>query len=197
MSSPSAELVLASSSRYRRAILDKIALPYHTSSPNIDETAKPCETAEQLVARLAEQKARAVACEYPGALIIGSDQVAALDGQILGKPHTVERAVEQLSAASGQVVTFYTGLCLLDARDNSYQVATVPFAVHFRDLSLAEIERYIELESPLDCAGSFKSEGLGISLFQRLEGEDPNTLIGLPLIKLLQMLRNKGVNPLS
>jgi len=197
MSSPSAELVLASSSRYRRAILDKIALPYHTSSPNIDETAKPDENAEQLVARLAEQKARAVAAEYPSALSIGSDQVAALNGQILGKPHTVERAVEQLSAASGQLVTFYTGLCLFDARDSSCQVETVPFGVHFRDLSLAEIERYIELEAPLDCAGSFKSEGLGISLFQRLEGEDPNTLIGLPLIRLLQMLRNKGLNPLG
>lgn len=194
-------IVLASSSPFRRAILDKLQLTYQTCKPAIDETAQAQETPQQLVVRLAEQKARAVAGrqpEFSQALIIGSDQVAVCDDQVLGKPGTAGNAVQQLRRFVGRQVMFYTGLCLYDAAEDSVQVSCVPFEVNFRDdLSDAELQRYVELEQPLNCAGSFKSEGLGISLFSRLRGDDPNTLIGLPSIELLALLRNKGVNPLA
>ncbi|MBV2131315.1 Maf-like protein [Pseudomonas sp. MAP12] len=187
-------LVLASSSAYRRTLLERLHLPFTCQAPHIDESALPGESAEQLVRRLAEQKARALAGQHPRHLIIGSDQVAALaDGSILGKPHDFARAREQLHAASGGSVTFYTGLCLHNSQSGHSQVDCIPFTVHFRALDDARIERYLHLEQPYDCAGSFKSEGLGVSLFRSTEGEDATSLIGLPLIRLIDMLLNEGV----
>ncbi len=188
-------LVLASSSPWRREILDKLGLPYRTKHPEIDETPLPNETAAALVSRLAEEKARAVAPAYQNALVIGSDQVAVLDDRIIGKPGTHERAVEQLRAASGRSITFLTGLCLLNTATNRAQVETIPFQVHFRELSNAMIEGYLQHEQPYNCAGSFRSEGAGIVLFERLEGDDPNALVGLPLIRLVRMLEAEGVSP--
>lgn len=191
-------IILASSSLYRRAILDKIQLSYHCQSPKIDEKPLNDENSVDLVRRLAAAKAYKVAkTQSDACFIIGSDQVACLDGEILSKPHTVENACRQLQKCSGKKVTFHTGLCLLDTAEQSIQLDCVPFSVYFRELTHREIERYIALEKPLDCAGSFKAEGLGISLFDKLEGDDFNTLIGLPLIPLLAMLRNKGINPLA
>lgn len=187
-------LVLASSSAYRRTLLERLHLPFICQAPQIDESALPGESAEQLVRRLAEQKARALAGQYPRHLIIGSDQAATLaDGRILGKPHDFARAREQLRAASGSSVTFYTGLCLYNSQSDHSQVACIPFTVHFRALDDARIERYLHLEQPYDCAGSFKSEGLGVSLFRSTEGEDATSLIGLPLIRLIDMLLAEGV----
>ncbi|UXI00305.1 Maf family protein [Photobacterium sp. TY1-4] len=186
-------LLLASTSPFRQSLLEKFSYPFETASPNIDETALPGETAEQLVMRLAQAKAEACAANHADTLIIGSDQVCVIDGQILGKPHTEDNAVRQLQAASGQTVTFYTGLCLHNARTGHSQVVCEPFHVHFRPLTDDEIRRYVTLEQPLNCAGSFKSEGLGIALFDRLEGRDPNTLVGLPLIALREMLAREGV----
>ena len=187
-------LLLASSSPYRRELLARLQLPFSWQSPSIDETHRPDETATELVKRLAEEKARALAASHPNHLIIGSDQVAALDdGQILGKPHDLERAQAQLRAASGSSVTFLTGLALLDSASGRCQVDCVPFTVHFRQLDEAQILRYLQREQPFDCAGSFKSEGLGISLFRSTEGEDATSLIGLPLIRLVDMLLNEGV----
>ncbi|MCY1427778.1 Maf-like protein YceF [compost metagenome] len=186
-------LILASSSPYRRALLERLHLPFDCQAPEIDESPLPGESAEQLVCRLAEQKSRALASRHPQHLIIGSDQVAALDGQILGKPHTFERAREQLRAASSASVTFYTGLCLHNSQSGHTQTACIPFTVHFRTLDDACIERYLRLEQPYDCAGSFKSEGLGISLFRSTAGEDATSLIGLPLIRLVDMLLAEGV----
>jgi MAF protein len=186
-------LLLASSSPYRRELLARLRLPFVCASPDIDESHKPDESAVELVQRLAEEKARALAADYPGHLIIGSDQVAVLDGKILGKPHTFERAREQLSAASGSSVTFLTGLALLNSSTGLCQVDHVPFTVHMRNLDQAAIERYLGAEQPYDCAGSFKAEGLGVSLFQATEGSDATSLIGLPLIRLVDMLIKEGV----
>ncbi|MCC6077248.1 Maf family protein [Pseudomonas sp. GCM10022188] len=186
-------LLLASSSPYRRALLERLQLPFVCQSPDIDESAQPGESAEQLVCRLAEAKARALAASHPAHLIIGSDQVAALGPQILGKPHTFERAREQLRAASGNSVTFHTGLCLYNSQSGRAQIASAPFTVHFRLLDDAGIERYLHREQPYDCAGSFKSEGLGISLFRSTCGEDATSLVGLPLIRLVDMLHAEGV----
>lgn len=185
-------LVLASSSPYRRALLDRLGLDYSCRSPDIDETPRPGEDAESLVLRLAEAKARAVAEVEPDALIIGSDQVATLEGRILGKPLTVPRACDQLRAASGKRVRFLTGLCLYDSARGAGQQLVEPFDVVFRILSEENIRRYVEREQPLNCAGSFKSEGLGIVLFERLQGDDPNALIGLPLIRLVSLLESAG-----
>lgn len=187
-------LVLASGSVYRRLLLDKLGLEYSCDSPDIDESARPDEDADTLVSRLALEKARAVAIRHPDALIIGSDQVATLDRHILGKPLTHARAIEQLSLASGHTVRFLTGLCLLDASTGDYQLDSVPFEVEFRKLGRPEIEQYLLREQPYDCAGSFKSEGLGIALFQSMRGDDPNALVGLPLIRLVSMLEQVGVN---
>ncbi|EXJ14397.1 Maf family protein [Imhoffiella purpurea] len=194
---PSPALVLASTSRYRRALLEQLGLSFRTDSPEVDETPRPNEPPQVLVMRLAEAKARAVAERHPDALIIGSDQVACLDGDILGKPGTRDRAIAQLERASGRSVLFQTGLCLLDARSGRAQTLVEPFRVHFRSLSRARIEGYLDREQPYDCAGSFKSEGLGIALFERLEGEDPNALIGLPLIRLIPLLETSGIFPLG
>ncbi len=181
-------LILASSSPYRRELLQRLRLPFECASPDIDESPLPGESAEQLVKRLAESKARALSQHYPDHLIIGSDQAAVNGSQILGKPHTIERATEQLKAASGKSVSFLTGLCLLNSQSGRSQVDCVPFTVHFRDLDDARIRRYLEAEQPFDCAGSFKAEGLGVSLFRSTEGEDATSLIGLPLIRLVDML---------
>ncbi|RIA31449.1 MAF protein [Ectopseudomonas oleovorans] len=187
-------LLLASSSPYRRELLDRLQLPFTWQSPSIDETRREDEIAIDLVRRLAEEKARALAGQYTDHLIIGSDQVAVLgDGQILGKPHDLERAQKQLRAASGSSVTFLTGLALLNSQSGRCQVDCVPFTVHFRSLSDTQILRYLQREQPFDCAGSFKSEGLGISLFRSTEGEDASSLIGLPLIRLVDMLINEGI----
>ena len=189
-------ILLASTSAYRRAILEKTTLQFDCDAPDIDETALAGESAISLVKRLAEQKARVLAAKYPDYLIIGSDQVCVIDETILGKPHTFENAQRQLMMASGKKVSFYTGLCLLDSDSGNAQVLCEPFDVHFRTLEEQEIAGYLKLEQPYDCAGSFKCEGLGISLFEKLEGRDPNTLIGLPLIALLGLLREHGINPL-
>ena len=186
-------LLLASSSPYRRELLDRLRLPFTCASPDIDESRLPGEPARELVARLAERKARALADTHRHHLIIGSDQVAVLGDQVLGKPHDFERAREQLLAASGRSVTFLTGLALLDSASGRCQVDVIPFTVHMRELPPQRIERYLLAEQPYDCAGSFKAEGLGVSLFQRTEGEDATSLVGLPLIRLVDMLLREGV----
>ncbi|WP_078119633.1 Maf family protein [Thiosocius teredinicola] len=186
-------LVLASTSPFRRALLEKLTLPFTTDSPETDETRRNGESPPALVRRLADAKARAVADRHPDALIIGSDQVACVDGEILGKPGDRDNAIRQLSASSGKTVTFHTGLCLLNASSGRAQVEVEPFDVHFRDLTTSQIERYVDHERPFNCAGSFKSEGYGITLFSRLDGRDPNSLIGLPMILLIEMLGNEGV----
>lgn len=189
-------LLLASSSQYRQQLLNKLQLKYSCHSPDIDESAKTNELPQDYVLRLAKEKAQAMVKDFPQHLIIASDQCAVINGKIIGKPHTAENAIQQLSQASGQKICFYTGLVLLNAKTNMLQSIVEPFYVHFRRLTQAEISNYIAIEQPLNCAGSFKSEGLGISLFEKLEGEDPNSLIGLPLIKLMEMLRAEGINPL-
>lgn len=186
-------LLLASSSPYRRELLSRLQLPFNFAAPDIDETAQPNERAEQLVRRLATEKAQALAAAFPDHLIIGSDQAAVLGDRIIGKPKGFERARQQLRDCSGKSITFLTGLALFDSRDASAQVDCVPFTVHFRELDDARIERYLRTEQPYDCAGSFKVEGLGISLFRATEGEDVTSLIGLPLIRLVDMLLAKGV----
>jgi MAF protein len=186
-------LLLASSSPYRRELLARLRLPFVCSSPDIDESRHPEEPAIALVQRLAREKALALADSHPGHLIIGSDQVAVLNGQILGKPHTFERALEQLSASSGASVTFLTGLALLNSSSGHCQVDCVPFTVHMRELDQASLERYLHAEQPYDCAGSFKAEGLGVTLFRSTEGPDATSLIGLPLIRLIDMLLAESV----
>ncbi|MBB3046547.1 MAF protein [Litorivivens lipolytica] len=185
------EIVLASGSSYRAELLHRLGISFARHSPDIDESAKPGEKPQDLALRLAEEKAAAIARQHPKALVIGSDQVASLDGKPLGKPGTAERACEQLAACSGKTVSFYTGLCLTgpDGTDSLVDLYTVTF----RTLSTEQIQRYVEKELPLDCAGSFKMEGLGISLFEKTEGNDPNTLIGLPLIELTTLLNKRGV----
>jgi septum formation protein len=192
MLNPDTTLILASSSVFRKALLEKLDLPFSCDSPDIDESHKPGETPAQLVQRLAFEKARHVAGKYPGSLVIGSDQVACVDEQILGKPGNFENAMRQLQSASGKAVTFYTGLTLFNAVNGKAQTICDTFKVHFRTLSEAQISRYLKKEQPYNCAGSFKSEGYGISLFSKLEGDDPNALIGLPLIRLITMLENEG-----
>ena len=188
------QLVLASTSIYRKELLNRLGLPFVTAAPQVDESLQPDESPQQLVRRLAEVKARAVAARYPDALIIGSDQVATVEGRILGKPGGHEQAVAQLRLASGKRLQFLTGLCLLNAHTGEAQVEVVPFTVVFRALDAQQIENYLRREQPYHCAGSFKSEALGIALCERLKGEDPNALIGLPLIRLIHMLEKEGIN---
>ena len=193
-------ILLASSSIYRKQLLEKLQLPFTCASPDIDESVTLGETPHEYVQRLAIEKAKALQHEFPAHIIIGSDQCAVLtvagQQQILGKPHTVQNAIKQLSQASGQQVTFLTGLCVYNSATQQQVSLVEPFNVHFRKLTLEQIERYIEQEKPLDCAGSFKSEGLGIRLFTALEGRDPNSLIGLPLIALIDLLEQQGVEVL-
>jgi len=190
-------LVLGSTSPFRKSILEKLNLTFECAKPNIDETALVGETPQALVERLAIEKAQAVASDFSNALIIGSDQVAVCDGEILGKPHTFENGIKQLTKFSNKAVTFYTGLCVLDSTTNTVKSLIEPFVVHFNKLSQVDIENYLKAEQPYNCAGSFKSEGLGICLFKRLEGDDPNTLIGLPLIKLVYLLKAHDLNVLA
>ncbi len=194
---PHPTLVLASSSPSRRTLLERLGIPFITATPDVDETRRPGESPQELVVRLAEAKARAVIEDHPNALIIGSDQVAYLDDTVIGKPGNRARAIAQLTRASGREVTFYVGLCLLNAATGRMQICCEPFRVRFRQLSPARIEAYIDRERPFNCAGSFRSEGLGIALFERLEGQDPNTLMGLPLIRLISMLEQEGIDPLE
>lgn len=190
------KLVLASTSPFRRQLLDRLHLTYETDSPEVDETPLADESVTDMVVRLAEAKARAVAARHPEALIIGSDQSAELQGHKLAKPGGYDKAFAQLKQASGQRIVFQTGLCLLNSRTGSLQSACVPYTVVFRQLTDSQIDHYLRTEQPYNCAGSFKSEGLGIALFERFEGEDPNALIGLPLIKLVAMLEQEGMAPL-
>lgn len=189
-------LILASTSPYRRELLARLGLPFTAANPQTDETPHPGETPEALSLRLAEAKARAVAKDFPDALIIGSDQVATVDGKIYGKPGNRERGIAQLKELSGKTVNFFTGLCLLDSRSGLAQVRGVPTLVTFRTLSERAIENYLDREPAYNCAGSAKSEGLGIALLQSMRGDDPNALVGLPLIALCDMLGAAGVDVL-
>lgn len=187
------KLVLASTSSYRQMLLERLSIPFELARPDTDETPLPGEPPATTAERLAAEKARAVAAAWPDALIIGSDQVAYLGDQVFGKPGTASRAIAQLQQMSGQTIVFHTALALLNTRSGRLQTAGIPTRVRFRTLSEAEIRRYVAKEQPLDCAGSAKSEGLGISLLEALSGDDPTALIGLPLIALSRMLRAEGL----
>lgn len=190
-------LVLASSSRYRQALLARFGWPFTAHAPEVDEQPLAGESAQALVRRLALAKARALAPRAPAALIIGSDQVAVLDGRTLGKPGDETRAIAQLEAASARCVRFLTSLCLLEAASGDYELEVVVTEVHFRALTARAIRDYVRREQPLDCAGSFKCEGLGIALFESVTSSDPTALIGLPLIALRGMLARAGVDVLA
>ncbi len=191
MNSP--RIVLASTSPYRRALLERLQLPFEVRAPQTDETPLPGETASAIALRLAQAKARAVASALPDSLVIGSDQVAELDGKCLGKPGNHANAVAQLKAMRGKSVVFHTALALFNTRSAAMRTAEVPTTVKLRDYDDGEIARYLELEQPYDCAGSAKIEGLGIVLVERVNGDDPSALIGLPLVQLAAMLRQEGV----
>ena len=190
------KLLLASSSSYRQALLRKLGLDFTSYAPDIDESPIPGESPANLVRRLAEAKAETLAASYPDHLIIGSDQVASFQEQILGKPGNFENAFAQLQLCRGQSIEFLTGLCLYNPETGQRQTSVETYTVRFRMLSDQQIRNYLLRETPYDCAGSFKSEGLGISLFNALDGEDPNTLVGLPLIALIRMLNKEGIDPL-
>lgn len=189
----STQLILASTSPYRKELLKRLELPFETSNPATDETALPNETPQATALRLSEAKARAVAAKFPEALIIGSDQVASLDGRIFGKPGNYDRASAQLQAMRGRTVNFYTGLCLFNAKTGVAHLAGVPTLVTFRNLTDEQIENYLRKEEPYNCAGSAKSEGLGIAIIEKIEGNDPNALIGLPLIALCDLLAKENL----
>jgi MAF protein len=192
---PNYQLVLASTSPYRKQLLNKLAIEFETASPDFDETPLENEAPIELVRRLAKGKAESCLVSQPS-LVIGSDQVCVINGNIIGKPHTREKAIEQLLDQSGQSIQFYTGLALHNTHTGLTDIKVDTFSVHFRALSKKQIENYVDKEQPFYCAGSFKSEGLGIALFERLEGKDPNTLVGLPLIDLIDMLAAQGVEVL-
>lgn len=187
------KLVLASTSAYRKMLLERLRLRFETDKPETDETALPGEAPAATAERLSVEKARAVASRHPDALIIGSDQVAYLGVEVFGKPGTTENAVRQLQRMRGETVVFHTALTLLNTRSGATQTVGVPTHARFRQLSDEEIRRYVEKEKPLDCAGSAKSEGLGIALLEAMSGDDPTALIGLPLIALSRMLRHEGL----
>lgn len=186
-------LLLASSSPARRQLLERLGLPFLTASPDIDEAPLPGEAVADLVLRLSEGKARALAPAWPGHLVIGSDQALALDGDMLGKPGSPERARAQLARLAGREVTFHTGLCLLNTATGRCQLTCEQYHVRFRPLDAATIARYVERDQPWGCAGSFKAESLGIALFQGFSGRDPNSLIGLPLMALVDFLHAEGI----
>ena len=194
MLSNSPPLVLASTSIYRAELLQRLGIPFETAAPDVDETPLPNESARDTSLRLAQEKARAVAYNYPNSLIIGSDQVALLDEQQIGKPLTHDNAVRQLQTMRGKTTCFYTALVLYNSQTGNLQSAVAENFVTLRDLTDAEIEGYLLKEQPYHCAGSAKSEGLGIALMTSMTGDDPNALIGLPLILLINMLRKEGVN---
>ncbi len=186
-------VVLGSTSRYRRELLSRLHLPFEVAAPEVDETPQAGESPRDLALRLALAKARAVAARHPGAVVIGSDQVADLSGEPLGKPGTHERAVQQLQRMRGQTVVFQTALAVVCQASGFEQVDLAPVRVKFRDMSDAEIENYLQIEKPYDCAGSAKSEGLGIALLESIDNDDPTALVGLPLIRTARMLRAAGV----
>lgn len=188
------KLILASSSIYRRELLKHLQLPFTVESPNVDETPLPDERPEATALRLAQVKARKIGEHHRDALVIGCDQVATLDGLQLGKPLTHDNAVKQLRMMRGRSVIFHSALCLYNAVSDNMQAENVIYEVRFRDLTDAQIENYLHKEQPYHCAGSAKSEGLGVALIARMHGDDPNALIGLPLIALVSMLQNEGVN---
>ncbi len=191
------KLILGSTSPFRKQLLERLHLEFSCAAPDIDETPLAGESIENMVMRLAELKAEAVAAQIKArgedVLIIGSDQSAALNGQPLSKPGNFDNAVRQLTEASGQRIVFQTGLCLLNTRTGRKQTLCEPYTVVFKKLSAQTIERYLKIEEPYNCAGSFKSEGLGIALFEKMQGDDPNSLIGLPLIRLIKMLENEAI----
>ncbi len=187
-------IILASSSVYRRELMQRLQIPFHTVSPHVDESVLADEKPQDTALRLSKEKAIKVGTEYPHALIIGCDQVATLEGEQLGKPLNHKNATKQLQLMRGKEVTFHSALCLYNAETSSMQAQVVPYLVRFRQLTDEQIESYLIKEQPYHCAGSAKSEGLGIALIERMIGEDPNALIGLPLIKLISMLQNEGVN---
>lgn len=187
------QIVLASTSRYRRELLERLGLPFAVAAPDCDETPLPGESAAATASRLAHLKAASLARQFPDALIIGSDQVALLDGQQLGKPGNFERAFAQLQAMRGRTMVFHTALALHATASGRVQEAVVDWEIAMRDYSDAEIERYLLREQPYDCAGSAKTEGLGASMIQAMRGSDPAAIIGLPLIELCHMLRSEGV----
>ena len=186
-------ILLASSSIYRKELLSRLGIPFETASPNLDETPLINESAAQTSYRLAQAKARALAAQFPEHLIIGSDQVALLDGVQLGKPGTHERAVQQLQMMRGRTIEFHTALCLLNARSSHAQTIVDITRVTMRNYSNAQIEAYLQREKPYDCAGSAKTEGLGITLIASIENRDPTAIIGLPMIELVTMLNNEGI----
>ncbi|GAB4276831.1 MAG: nucleoside triphosphate pyrophosphatase [Methylomicrobium sp.] len=190
-------LILASSSRFRQELLKKLHLNFSAVSPDIDEKPWPHESPQDTAIRLSESKARALFDRYPEHLIIGSDQVAVLNDTRLGKPGNRENTIAQLTACSGNSVTFFTGVALADSSTGTVVSAVDECRVYFRKLTLAQIQRYVDLEKPYDCAGGFKSESLGIALFDKIEGDDPNALIGLPLIKLIGLLTTFGYDVLA
>lgn len=187
-------IILASSSIYRRELMQRLQIPFHTVSPHVDETVLAGEKPQDTALRLSKEKAKKIGAEYPHALIIGCDQVATLDGEQLGKPLNHNNATKQLRLMRGKEVTFHSALCLYNAETGNMQAQVVPYLVKFRQLTDEQIESYLIKEQPYHCAGSAKSEGLGIALIERMIGDDPNALIGLPLIKLITMLSNEGVN---
>jgi len=186
-------IVLASTSPYRRMLFERLALPFEVDAPGVDESRRQKETPRAYVERLAVDKARAVAKRHPDALVIGSDQAAVHGREIVGKPADHDDAVRQLLHASGNTITLHTGLALVNSATGRVQSDVVPYTVHFRDIDRATIERYLDRERPYNCAGSLRAEGLGIALLRRFEGDDPNALIGLPLIRLVDMLLNEGI----
>ncbi len=190
-------LILASSSPFRQSLLQKFNLPFASFSPDVDETPIANESSSQLVMRLSALKAQAAKGQFDNGLVIGSDQVAVFNDQILGKPHNKENAIKQLSLFSANTVSFLTGLTVYDLNTDRSKTIVEPFEVTFRTLTSAQISAYCDAEQPYNCAGSFKSEGLGICLFEKLSGDDPNSLIGLPLIKLSQMLTEFGLDVLD
>lgn len=190
---PSPRIVLASSSTYRKLLIGRLGIPCDAMAPDVDERPLPDETPRQTASRLAEDKARKIAESETSALIIGSDQVAVVDGQLIGKPGHHAAAMQQLQMMSGKTVVFHTALCLLNSRTDNLQCASVPTTVRLRELDAGQIERYLRLDRPYDCAGSAKIESLGIALVESVESDDPTALVGLPLIALVGMLRQEGV----
>lgn len=187
------QLILASSSPYRRELLERLKIPFTVESPNVDETPLQDESPGETALRLAQDKARKIGLGHANVLVIGSDQVAVLDGTQIGKPLTFENAFRQLKTMCGRTVVFHSALCLFNSRTQAMQSTIVPYSVTFRSYDDAQISRYLEKEQPYHCAGSAKTEGLGIALIERMVGSDPNALIGLPLIALIDMLKNEGV----
>jgi septum formation protein len=188
------KLILGSTSPFRKELLERLKIDFIIDSPNIDEIPLEHENPQDYVTRLSLEKAKVVAKRHNNALIIASDQCSVLNGTIRGKPENHQNAVQQLTESSGKRVSFLTGLCLYDSSDDSWQLDMVPYHVDFRTLTAGEIESYLLTEQPYFCAGSFKSEGLGVALFERLQGDDPTALVGLPLIRLCAMLREKGIS---